>query len=218
MAEAPRLLVATHNRGKVKELAQLLPGLEIVTLADLGVPDDVVEDGATLPDNARKKARAARARTGMLSLADDSGLEVDALGGAPGVHSARFGGEPRSDGRNIEALFAALRKQPQGAEAPRARFRCCLCLLGDDVEVLCEGAVEGTLLPAPRGQGGFGYDPLFVPLPEELGAAGIGAERRGLSFAELSAEEKNRMSHRGKALRRLLPLLGALLAPPARGT
>lgn len=202
-------MLATHNRGKLAELQALLGGqVDAVCLADLGVPDDTVESGATLQDNARIKAHAARRRTGLTALADDSGLEVDVLDGAPGVHSARYGGEPRSDARNLAALLHALRDVP--AERRSARFRCCLCLVAEDLEVLATGTLEGTVIQAPRGAAGFGYDPVFVPRPEEVLAAGLPPDRIGRTLAELSMADKNLLSHRGRALRRLQPVLLAL--------
>lgn len=216
-----RLVFATHNQGKLAELRRLLmaalpEGRDVCvqSLAELGVPDDVDEDGETLLDNARKKARSAHARTGLLCLADDSGLEVDALGGAPGVHSARYGGAPRSDARNIEALLLALRDVPEGARG--ARFRCCLYLCGPEGERHFSGTVEGAILRAPRGAGGFGYDPLFVPAEAELVAAGLPEALRGRTMAELTLSEKNRLSHRGRAMAQMLPVLvGGLLAEGA---
>lgn len=208
------LVFATHNQGKLAELRRLLAAatgaaLRVQSLAELGVPDDVDEDGETLLDNARKKARSAHARTGLLCLSDDSGLEVDALGGAPGVHSARYGGAPRSDARNIEALLAALRDVPEDRRS--ARFRCCLYLCGAEGDQHFTGTLEGTLLRAPRGDGGFGYDPLFVPAPAELAAAGLPEALAGRTLAELSLAEKNRLSHRGRAMAQLLPVLVQLL-------
>lgn len=206
-----RLLFATHNRHKVEELqALLLPALvgapavarlEIVTLADLGLPEPV-EDGDTLEANARIKARAAHAASGLWSLADDSGLLCDALGDAPGVQSAYYAGLPRSDERNRLALLQAL----EGVEDAQrgARFRCILCLVGPDDEALRGGALEGRILREARGEGGFGYDPLFVPAEGEAEAVGIPV---GLSLAELRAEEKNRLSHRARAMAAMVPVL-----------
>ncbi len=208
-----RLVFATHNQGKVRELQDLcagLPGLAVVTLASLGVPDDVVEDADTLLGNARKKAHAACAHTGLPALADDSGLEVDALHGAPGVHSARYAGEPRSDQRNLQKLLDALAGVPP--ERRTARFRCCLCLCrpAPGEETVTEGTLEGSLIDAPRGTSGFGYDPIFVPAPAELAAAGLDPGLAGRTLAELALEQKNRMSHRARALVRLLPALRGL--------
>ncbi len=227
-----QLVLATQNRNKTRELGELLRDqagelaarLRVISLAELGIQDEPVEDGETLADNALIKARAAFERTGLWSLADDSGLAVAALGGAPGVHSARYGGEPRSDARNIEVLLAALRDVP--AERRQARFECTLCLYGrpagsQDLEFrLRSGQCAGSLLYTPVGTQGFGYDPLFVPEPAELVEAGLpSAELAGRTYAELNAAQKNQLSHRTRALRAMLPLLRALAdgapLPPA---
>lgn len=212
-----RLCLATQNPHKVTELYALLMAmlpslhgrLSLVSLAELGVHDDVVEDGETFAANARKKAEAAHRRTGLWALADDSGLMVDALDGAPGVHSARYAGEPRSDTRNLEALLEALRGVPTAQRT--ARFACTLCLVGSDaLGELCltrSGRCEGTLRGDPLGLHGFGYDPLFVPNPAELHAAGLPAALCGRTFAELVPEQKNRLSHRTRAVQALAPLL-----------
>ena len=196
-----RLVFATHNRGKLVELRTLLAGLpvEVVSLAELGITDEVVEDGLTFADNARKKAAAALAATGLPSLADDSGLVVDALDGAPGVRSARYGGEPSSDEANKRRLLAEL----SGVAGPRtARFRCVLALAWPGRTIVCEeGACEGEILDAPRGAGGFGYDPLFLPSCHVL------------TMAELPLDDKNRISHRGAAMRRMRARIEAALAP-----
>lgn len=205
-----RLLFATHNRHKVEELRALvgahLPAgaLQVETLAEHDLPEPV-EDGETFEDNARIKALAAYQATGLWSLADDSGLECDALAGAPGVHSARYAGEPRSDARNLQKLLTALEQVPEARRT--ARFRCALCLVGPR-EFVRAGVCEGTLLRAPRGQGGFGYDPIFVPRPEEAAALGLPT---GVTLAELRAEEKNRLSHRARALMAMVPVLAEAL-------
>jgi XTP/dITP diphosphohydrolase len=166
------LVVATTNRGKLAELRALLAGLPVRVLAPdeaCAHPPRVVEDGATFADNAGKKARAVAAASKMLTLADDSGLEVDALGGAPGVRSARYAHERATDAENNAALLAALEALGDRAHDPavsRARFRCVLALVDpftdDGAPILTEGACEGTITRTPRGAGGFGYDPLFV--------------------------------------------------------
>jgi XTP/dITP diphosphohydrolase len=215
-----RVVLATQNQHKIEELRALLRDdapdvaarLHIVSLAELGVHDEPAEDGATFADNALIKARAAHAHTGLWSLADDSGLAVDALGGAPGVHSARYGGEPRSDARNIDALLAALSHVP--ASARQARFVCTLCLYGgsavEPTTRLRRGECTGTLRFSPVGHNGFGYDPLFVPDPRELAAGGLADLPPTRTYAELSAAEKNRISHRTRALHAMLPILRAL--------
>ncbi|HEY3352577.1 MAG TPA: XTP/dITP diphosphatase [Polyangia bacterium] len=198
-----RLVVATRNRNKVRELAPLLAGLDVtlLTLADLPELPEVVEDGATFAANAAKKARVIAAATGRPVLADDSGLEVDALGGAPGVRSARFAGAGHDDGANNARLLAELAGVP--AERRTARFRCAMALVDGGAAIVREGACEGVILDAPRGGGGFGYDPLFLYPP------------LGRTFAELSVDEKNRLSHRARATAAILPELRARLAAHA---
>jgi XTP/dITP diphosphohydrolase len=193
-----KLLFATRNRGKLKELASLVAphGFEVVSLDDLSEMAEVIEDAPTFAGNAEKKARAALAATGLPSLADDSGLEVDALSGAPGVYSARWAGVvgEAKDAANNAKLLASLAEVPD--ERRGARFRCALAFVDDSGALLtAEGTCEGAIARAPRGVGGFGYDPLFL-------VAGTGC-----TMAELSADEKNRVSHRGQALRALVKAL-----------
>jgi len=190
------LVMATRNAGKVDEIRRLLDGmdLDVRSLADFpGVPE-VVEDGETFRDNALKKALTVSAATGCLALADDSGLEVDALGGAPGVRSARFAGEAASDAENNAKLLELLAGLPE--ERRTARFRCVLVLADPSGRrVFAQGACEGRITVKPAGTGGFGYDPVFfVPA-------------LGRTMAELEPAEKNRISHRGEALRRLIEVL-----------
>ena len=202
-ASRPRLVFATRNRGKVVELRALLSDLdiEVLSLDQLADPvPEVVEDGDTFAANAAKKALAVSRATGLPALADDSGLEVDALGGAPGVRSARYAGEHASDAENNAALLEALADVP--AERRSARFRSCLALAdttGDLAErvLTAEGACEGYILTAPRGTGGFGYDPLFHA--PELGA----------TFAELGVGTKNEHSHRARAMQAMKPRISA---------
>ncbi len=190
-----RLLIATTNLGKAKEIkAELLAAgvgeLELLTLRDFPAIPDVVEDQPTFGGNAMKKARHYAAHSNMLTLADDSGLCVDALNGAPGIYSARYAGQPCDDDANNRKLLAALQDVP--AEKRGAQFVCALALaLPDKPLVVLSDYVIGGIGYAPRGDNGFGYDPLFV-LPE-----------RRLTTAELSLEEKSQISHRGKAVRRL---------------
>jgi len=217
-----RLCLATQNRHKVTELRALLMAcapelenqLELLSLSDLAVVDEVVEDGATFAANAQIKARAAALATGLWALADDSGLQVDALGGAPGVLSARYAGEPRSDARNLSALLAAVAAVP--AEGRGASFHCSLCLCSPSAVAvdtyLSEGSVSGSLLTVASGQDGFGYDPIFVPTEAELHAAGLPLTLLGQSFAMLSLAQKNQLSHRTRAVRAMLPNLIALVA------
>lgn len=203
------LVVATHNRGKLGELRALLSDLdvEIVPLRDvLGRELVVVEDGATFEANAIKKVRAAFEATTMLTLADDSGLEVDALGGAPGVHSARYAGEHATDAENNAKLLAALANEAPGGDdvASKARFRCVLALVdpywNQGAPYVVEGVCEGHVTRSPRGGSGFGYDPLFVV---------DGSDR---TMAELPEGEKNRVSHRARAFAKLRLVLEKVLA------
>jgi XTP/dITP diphosphohydrolase len=204
--DSPKVLVvATSNPGKLRELRSLLTALpvEIKTAKDvLGYYPDIVEDGEHFEDNALIKARAVAALSNCVTLADDSGLEVDALGGLPGVRSARYSGEKATDAENNAALlraFAAL-----GLTQSPARFRCSMALVepGGALLALHNGVCEGVVTNEPRGTTGFGYDPLFIV--SELGTR---------TMAELSDEEKNAVSHRGRALRAMLSDLRTLFAP-----
>ena len=196
------LVLATSNRGKLAEMVPLLGRhcFHLVTQDELGV-DDAIEDGASFVENALIKARHACRATGLPALADDSGLIVDALGGAPGLLSARYAGQHGDSAANIRTLLGAM-SGLQG-ERRKARFYCTIVLLRhalDPQPLLAEGAWEGVILDAPRGTGGFGYDPVFFdPL---LGA----------SAAELAPEVKNLASHRGQALARLAVRLAMFLA------
>ncbi len=190
-----QLIVATSNPGKLRELRELLAPVGMAALAqgERGVPE-ADEPHATFVENALAKARHAARYTGLPALADDSGICVAALGGEPGVHSARFAGEPKSDHRNNQKLVALLADRPDR----RAHYYCVVVLLrhADDPEpLIAEGRWHGEVLAAPRGTGGFGYDPHFY-LPE-----------LGRTAAELAPHEKHAISHRGKALRRLIALL-----------
>lgn len=201
-----KLLVGTTNRGKLREFEALLAplGFEVCALSDVAIDTAVDEDRDTFLGNAERKAVAYATRAGMLALADDSGLEVDALGGAPGVRSARYAGEGATDATNVEKLLAAL----AGRADRGARFRCALVVAGADGHVLAtaEGTFEGRITDAPRGAGGFGYDPVFGLLDDPRTAA------------ELPAEEKHARSHRGAALRGIAPQLAALRAAPRDAT
>jgi XTP/dITP diphosphohydrolase len=186
-----RLNLATRNPDKVKEIRIILddPKLELVSLLDFPGMGDIVEDGETLEANALKKAREAFQWTQIPSIADDTGLEVDALDGAPGVRSSRFAGEEVSYRDNCEKLLEMMKGVPK--EKRTARFRCVVAYADLDEEFTVEGICEGMILNAYRGEGGFGYDPLFY-LPEI-----------GKTFAEMKPEEKNRISHRGIAFRNM---------------
>jgi XTP/dITP diphosphohydrolase len=190
-----RIVLASGNAGKLREFADLLApeGFEIVPQGILGVPD-ADEPHFTFVENALAKARHAAQRTGLPALADDSGICVAALGGEPGVHSARYAGEPKSDDRNNARLVAALTGNPDR----RAHYYCVIVLVrrADDPEpLIAEGRWHGEVIDAPRGAGGFGYDPYFL-IPA-----------LGRTVAELDAATKNAASHRGTALRRLLALI-----------
>jgi XTP/dITP diphosphohydrolase len=187
-AAKPGLLVATRNPHKMREIRAILriPRLELVPAGDLPWLPEVEEDGATFEQNAVKKAATLARASGMWAMADDSGLEVPALGGEPGVRSARYAGEPADYAANNALLLARLR----GAADRGARFRCVVALAGPDGRArVAEGRCEGRIAGRARGRGGFGYDPLFVP---------DGFDR---TFAQMKAAEKNRVSHRGRALR-----------------
>ena len=194
---AVRIVLATGNRGKLRELTAMLAGhdFEIVPQTALGVTE-ANETGLSFVENAILKARNAAQQTGLPAIADDSGLEVDALDGAPGIYSARYAGSQASDADNTAKLLEALKTVPP--EQRGARFRCAMVYLkhaDDPAPLICEGVWEGRILDAPRGSNGFGYDPVFL-VPE-----------RGCVSAELPPEEKNRLSHRGQALQKLVDAL-----------
>jgi XTP/dITP diphosphohydrolase len=200
------LVIATTNRGKLAELRELLAPLplDVLSIADVSkTPIHVVEDGDTFEANAIKKAREVSAATMMWTLADDSGLEVDVLGGAPGVLSARFAGERATDAENNAALLSALADTVPQTHL-RAQFRCVLALVDpfvrDGEPYVVEGTCEGTITTAPRGAGGFGYDPLFV------------VEGTDKTMAELDEAEKNRLSHRARAMEKLRLVLERTIA------
>ncbi len=195
-AVTPRLVVATLNRAKGRELLELLGSVpyELTLLADMPGATLPEETGTTYVENALMKARAGAAATGALSLGDDSGIEVDALGGGPGLHSARWGGAGLDDAGRNALLLGRLRDVP--AERRTARFRCVIALVEPGGrERVVEGVVEGRIIAAPRGAGGFGYDPLFFYAP------------LGGTFGELPPEVKHRVSHRGVAARAAAALL-----------
>ena len=192
----PKLLVATRNPGKMVELRELLDGIpfQLTSLDDEGVADEVEETGATFEENARLKASVYASMTGLLTLADDSGLEVDALDGEPGVHSARYGGSGLSDEDRVELLLKNMKDVPWEKRA--GRFRCIISILSPSRDLgMVTGVVEGIIQYEPKGDNGFGYDPVFY-LPH-----------LGKTTAELSLEEKNLLSHRGQAARKAAGLL-----------
>ncbi len=196
----PKLLLATNNPGKVREFRQLLDGCgwELVTPRDLGLELTVEETGQTYAENATLKAVQYAHASGLVTLADDSGLEVDALNGRPGVFSARYAGPDKTDPERVQALLGELQGVPD--ERRTARFRAVIAIARPDDEVeLVEGVVEGRIGHEPRGENGFGYDPVFV-LPD-----------RGLTTAELPPDEKNAISHRGRATLKARAVLERML-------
>lgn len=186
-----KLVFATNNAHKLEEVRQILgPGFEVVSLSELGCHEDIPETADTFQGNALQKARYIREHYGVDCFADDTGLEVTALGGAPGVHSARYAGDHDSNA-NIVRLLHEL----EGKEDRSAQFRTVVALLLDGKEMLFEGIVKGHIATERHGQGGFGYDPVFIP---------DGFEQ---SFSQMSAESKNSISHRGRAVGKLAEFL-----------
>ncbi len=198
MTTQPKLLIATNNPGKFKEIKDVLGGLVItlVSPAEIGLKLDIEEDGKTYTENATKKALAFARASGLVALGDDSGLEVDALEGNPGLHSNRFGPQPQTDSNRRRYLLGLLRDHPRPWTA---RFRATVALAKPNGNVqLTTGLCEGEIIPEERGKNGFGYDPLFL-IPEQ-----------GKTMAELDRREKNRLSHRGQAVRNAIPILEEL--------
>ncbi|MBN1796519.1 MAG: XTP/dITP diphosphatase [Sedimentisphaerales bacterium] len=200
-----KILIATTNPGKKAELSAMLDmDIEWVSLSDFPKLEEVAEDGNTFAENARKKSLGYAKQTNLWTIADDSGLEVDALGGQPGVKSARFAESYRRerrdllDKKNIEKVLKLLDGVPR--EERTARFRCCLCLAApDEILIETEGKIEGIIAEKEIGAGGFGYDPIFF-VPD-----------LNKTVAQISPEQKNSISHRGNAIRKLKPLLSKLL-------
>ena len=192
-----KLVLATRNLGKVRELGEMLSDqrkVEILSLRDFSDAPQIVEDGETYQENARKKATQIAEHTGYLTLGDDSGLEVDALNGAPGVHSARYAGENASDAQRIEKLLDALKDVPDDQRT--ARFKCAIAIAEPEGQSkVVVGVCKGKIIRESRGVHGFGYDPVFVP---------VGYDQ---TFAELGDEVKNRISHRAKALKMVSKVL-----------
>lgn len=196
-----RLIFATNNQHKLQELRQIAGGkLDIVGLAEIGCHDEIPETGLTLTENALQKARYVHQKFGCACFADDTGLEVDALGGAPGVYSARWAAnELGLDHPDSERNVALMLERMEGRSDRSARFRTAIALItADGSEYVVEGVVEGEIADARHGEGGFGYDPIFTP------------QGWGKTFAEATAEEKNAVSHRGRATQALARLLGQL--------
>ena len=197
-----KLVIATFNPDKQRELSRLfdLEGVVWSNMRDVPGAEPPEEDGDTLEQNARIKAEAARSATGLGAIADDTGLEVDALDGRPGIHAARYAGPDATYLDNVRRLLEELEGVPAGRRT--ARFRtACVALLADGREVVREGVLEGQIIERPRGEGGFGYDPVFVP---------AGGTR---TLAEMPPDEKNRISHRARAARALSSALRELLRP-----
>lgn len=189
------LVFATHNAHKVREIAQILgPNFSLKTLNDIGQTEEIPETADTLEGNARLKAHFVREKYGFDCFSEDTGLEVEALGGAPGVHTARYSGEARDPEENIRLLLRNL----AGQANRRARFRTVIALLVGEQEILLEGVCEGKIALEKQGKGGFGYDPVFIPAGYEQ------------SFAELDVEVKNQVSHRAKATRQLIATLQSM--------
>ena len=189
-------MLATRNGGKIEEFTSLLRGVfqKIITLTDLDSAPDIVEDGNTFRENALKKARSISEFTQKLAIADDSGLEVEALDGRPGIFSSRYAGEKARDRDNVDKLLREL----SGLSNRRGRFVCSLALVfPNGKEIITEGMCEGIITDEPRGDGGFGYDPVFF-IPE-----------MNKTFAELSSREKNRISHRAHAVKALIKRINA---------
>jgi XTP/dITP diphosphohydrolase len=192
-----KIVLASGNQGKVREINQILAGLdvEVVPQSDFDVPE-IEETGLTFVENAILKARNAAKYTGLPAIADDSGLEVDALRGAPGIYSARYAGPGTDDTKNLQKVLQELEGLPEAERS--ARFQCLLVYMEHDLDptpIICQGTWEGRITTEPTGENGFGYDPVFF-VPE-----------KGCTSAQLSAEEKNRLSHRGQALQLLLRAL-----------
>jgi len=191
-----QLLFATHNRNKASEIQKLLHYKYLIkTLDDIGITNDIAETGTTLIENARIKAHYLHSLNKTACFADDTGLEVDALNGAPGVYSARYAGEECNSSNNIDKLLHEL----QNVSNRSARFKTVIIYIDNNgMEHSFEGIVEGQIIKERRGSDGFGYDPIFVP-----------NDSKGLTFAQLSTDEKNKISHRGKAIRKLVAFLSA---------
>ncbi|TFV96288.1 non-canonical purine NTP diphosphatase [Algoriphagus kandeliae] len=187
-----KICFATNNPKKIEEVKAALEGkVEIVSLREIGCQEELPETGDTLDHNAFQKARYVKDHYGVDCFADDTGLEVDALQGAPGVYSGRYAGEPRSDERNVDLLL----KNMEGKPNRKAQFRTVIALILEGEEYSFEGVAKGEIIEQRRGSQGFGYDPVFVP------------EGKSETFAELSLEEKNKISHRGKAVAQLVDFL-----------
>lgn len=199
-----KIVFATGNRHKLQEAGEILgDGFEIVSAAEAGITEEIPETGSTLQANSRQKAGYLWDRLGLSCFADDTGLEIEALDGAPGVYSARYAGE----GHDFAANTAKLLKEMEGKENRRARFRTVVALIMDGRTSVFEGEVHGRIATEPSGAGGFGYDPVFIPdeLASEDGT--VSENTAGLTFSEMTEEQKNAISHRGRAMRALAEYL-----------
>jgi len=187
-----KILFATANKGKLREAAEVLgPEYEVVSPAEIGITEDIPETGATLQENSLQKARYLYDRTGLPCFADDTGLEVEALDGAPGIHTARYAGPGHDSGKNMDKLLKELERLEPGSSNRRAQFRTVVTLiLADGQPHFFEGVCKGSIAREKHGDGGFGYDPVFLP-----------DAYPGRAFAEVSDEDKNAVSHRGQAIR-----------------
>jgi len=199
------LILATKNRHKVVEIAEIMKDVPIrlLTLADFPNIPDIEETGDTFAENALLKAREVYQTTNTITLSDDSGLEVDALNGAPGIYSARFAGETKSAAANNIKLLRELQNTPDAQRT--AQFRCVVAIVTPDFEKIVEGIIRGKIIRAPRGKAGFGYDPLFAP------------DGYSQTFAELGAEVKNRISHRARAFTAAKEMLKQLISNELKG-
>ena len=190
-----KIVLATHNRDKYHEMAEILQSLsiEVLSLEDFPEVGEIIEDGQTLAENALIKARVVNKATGLPALADDTGLEVDALHGAPGVYTARYAGENCSYGDNVAKLLSNMAHIPKNQRT--ARFRTAVAFVSDEEELVREGVVEGEISKIAKGVGDFGYDPVFY------------VSEKNRTFAEMNMNEKNQISHRGRAIRKMTELL-----------
>ena len=199
--EARKIVFATGNRGKLREASEILgEGFELYTPTDFGLTDDIPETGTTLEENSLQKAEFIFERRGCDCFADDTGLEVEALGGAPGVYTARYAGESKDFGKNMDKVLSELEtlEAADPSTTRRARFRSVVTLILDGKIHQFEGVMDGTIARGKSGRGGFGYDPIFIP-----------DEYPGLTAADITEEQKNEISHRGKALRAMAAFLNA---------
>ena len=194
-----KIVLATHNRDKCREMAYILGDfpIDLLTLDSFPEIGEIIEDGSSLEENALIKARAVFKLTKIPSWADDTGLEVDALNGEPGIYSARYAGESCSYSDNVNKLIENMLTVPKNNRT--ARFKTAIAFVGENMELVSEGSVEGLITTEPKGVGGFGYDPVFY-VPE-----------KGKTYSEMSMKEKNQISHRGKAIQNMIILLQSRL-------